>query len=55
MSPKLSGKDVQYLLPNPSALCKGGEGEVVRVHLAEAWSGEMYNAEILFRLEEILA
>ena len=35
MGSELAGKHIENLLPDPAALCEGGEGEVVGVYLAE--------------------
>ena len=37
MSPELAAEHLEYLLADPAALGEGGEGEVVGVHLAQAW------------------
>ena len=35
MSPEFASKHIKDLFPDPTALCEGGEGEVVGVDLAE--------------------
>ena len=37
MGSELAGKHIENLLPDPAALCEGGEGEVVGVDLAQTW------------------